>query len=169
MVEHLPCDEGIRLLLTPNRSLSWQGSVRVWLALCGVSLLVASLMTWLGAWVVLPFAGLELAAVGAGLYYAARKCRQQEVLEIVGDNLRLEKGRYRKEAEWEMPKRYTRVYIDSPKHPWVPQKLTLSHRDTEVVLANFLNIDDSAKLVSILEGQGLTIQRRREPYTGLWF
>ncbi|MEX0606195.1 MAG: DUF2244 domain-containing protein [Marinobacter sp.] len=169
MVEYLPCDAGIRLLLTPNRSLSWQDSVRVWLALCGVSLLIVSLMVWLGAWVVLPFAGLELVAVGAGLYYTARKCRQQEVLEIVGDNLRLEKGRYRKEAEWEMPRRYLRVQIDVPRHPWTPQKFFLTYRGTEVSLANFLNVDDARELLGILESQGLPIERRRQEYTGFWF
>ncbi|WP_152207750.1 DUF2244 domain-containing protein [Marinobacter changyiensis] len=169
MVEQLQCDNGLRLLLTPNRSLSWRANIRIWLALCAVSLLIVIGMLWLGAWVVLPFAGLELTALGAALYYTARKCQQQEVLLISADTLHLEKGRYRKEFEWDMPKRYTRVFIDSPKHPWVPLKLTLSHRDTEVDLANFLNIDDSAKLVGLLEGQGLTVQRRREPYTGLWF
>lgn len=169
MVEQIQCDNGIRLLLTPNRSLSWRATVWIWLALCTVSLLIVVGMIWLGAWVVLPFAGLELTALGAGLYYTAWKCQQQEVLSISADNLHLEKGRYHKETEWDLPKRHTRVYIDSPKHPWVPQKLTLSHRDTEVNLANFLNIEDSAKLLGILEGQGLAIQRRQQPYTGLWF
>jgi len=126
-------------------------------------------MIWLGAWVVLPFAGLELAAVGAGLYYTARKCRQQEVLEIVGDNLRLEKGRYRKEVEWEMPRRYLRVHIDVPRHPWTPQKFFLAYRGTEVSLASFLNVDDAKKLLGILESEGLLIERRRHEYTGFWF
>ncbi|WP_166268141.1 DUF2244 domain-containing protein [Marinobacter caseinilyticus] len=169
MVKHLQCNDGVRLLLTPNRSISWRAAIKVWLALCAVSLTVVVGMIWAGAWVVVPFAGLELTALGAALYYTARKCQQQEVLSISADTLHLEKGRYRKEIEWDMPKRFTRVYIDSPKHPWVPQKLTLIHRDTEVALANFLNIDDSAKLVSILESQGLNVQRRRELHTGLWF
>lgn len=169
MVEHLPCNEGIRLLLTPNRSISWRGVVRVWLGLVTVSLAVAVGMALAGAWVVLPFAGLELTALAAALYYTARKCQRQEVLVIAPESLRLEKGRVRKEAEWELPRRSTRVHVDPADHPWTPARFYLMHRDVAVSLASFLNVEDSEKLLGILESQGLTIERGAQPFSGFWF
>lgn len=161
MVEKLPWDQGARLRLTPNCSLSWRNTVRIFAAMCGLSLIIVTGMIIAGAWVVLPFAGLELSALGAAFYYTQRQCRRQEVLELTGDTLRLEKGLYVKEQEWEMPWRYARVYMDMPRHPWTPPKLSIMYRGEEVGLARFLNLDDTRKLVDWLESKGLRIERRR--------
>ncbi|BES70182.1 hypothetical protein RE428_12000 [Marinobacter nanhaiticus D15-8W] len=168
MVQHYRGVNGSRLLLTPNRSLSWQGNVCIWLALCAVSAVIVTGMFLLGAWVVLPFAGLELLAVAAGLYKTARKCRRLEVLRISPENLLLEKGVNRKEAEWNLPRRATRIYLVSSRHPWSPPKLFLMYRETEISLASFLNIEDTRILISILESQGILIERR-QPIVGFWF
>mgnify|MGYP003677110479 CR=1 FL=1 len=70
MITRLPSEEGIRLLLTPNRSISWRGIVLVWLGLVAVSMLVVVLMVFAGAWLVLPFAGIELTALAVGVSVA---------------------------------------------------------------------------------------------------
>lgn len=168
MVEHLRDEQGVRLLLTPNRSLSWPANVRIWLALCGLSLVIVTGMTMAGAWLVIPFAGLELVALAAAFYFTARHCRKREVLSISGETLRLEKGINRKQAEWELPRRYTRVHISHPRHPFTPPKLHLRHRDVEVSLGSFLNIEDAKTLLAILESQGLQMERARAPLS-YWF
>ncbi|WP_148863804.1 DUF2244 domain-containing protein [Marinobacter fonticola] len=168
MVQHIRNMDGSQLLLTPNRSMSWRGNIRIWLCLCLVSGLIASGMLWMGAWVVLPFAGLELLAVAAGFYRTARQCRRREVLRISPDTLRLEKGIDRKQAEWDLPRRATRIHLITPRHPWTPPKLLLLHRDTEVSFASFLNIDDTKRLIGILESQGILIERRQAT-EGFWF
>lgn len=161
MVKQLSAnDSTLRLLLTPNHSMSWHGNVRVLLAICAVSLLIVVGMVWAGAWVVLPFAGLELTALAAALYWTARNGQRQEVLVVTADRLRLEKGLYRKHAEWELPRDYTRVRLTEPRHPWTPPKLYLQHRDTEIELAHFLNLNDTQRLLQSLERLGLRIERR---------
>lgn len=160
MVEQREHNGGIRLLLRPNRSLSWRNSVRIWLGMCTLSLIIVTVTFLAGAWLVMPFAGLEVSALGAALYYTARQCRKQEVLDISPQSLHLEKGLYRKEAEWELPRQYTRIHVAIRRHPWTPPKLSLSHRDLDISLAAFLNIDDTRLLISILERQGLRIERK---------
>lgn len=160
MVRQLQHGNDIQVLLTPNRSFSWRGNVAILLSLCALMLVIVIGMIWAGAWLVLPFAGLELLALTAALYYTARKCQRQEVLVITGDTLRLEKGVYRKQAQWELPRRYTRVRLARPRHPWTPPQLYLNHRDTEVPLAPFLNLEDMNNLIGTLERSGLTIERR---------
>lgn len=160
MVRQLQHGDDIQVLLTPNRSFSWRGNVTILLSLCALMLVIVVGMIWAGAWVVLPFAGLELLALTAALYCTARKCQRQEVLIITADTLRLEKGIYRKQAQWELPRRYTRVQLTMPRHPWTPPKLHLSHRDTEVPLAPFLNLKDTNKLIETLEQGGFLVERR---------
>ncbi|MFE8072555.1 DUF2244 domain-containing protein [Marinobacteraceae bacterium S3BR75-40.1] len=159
MVRHVSDQNGIRLILTPNRSLGWPGNVLVWAGIAAVSLGVAVGMSAVGAWPILPFAGLELAALAGGFYYTARHCFRQEVLVLSPRTLRLEKGRYRKEAEWNLPRHSSRIYLNEPHHPWEPPRLFLKHRETEVPLAAFLNLHDVEALVTTLEYQGVPIQR----------
>lgn len=169
MVERLRQPGYTRLFLTPNRSLSWRGNVQLWFALCLLCLPITIVMALAGAWLVIPFAGLELAALAAGLYCTARACRKQEVLDISDQDLHLEKGHDRKESEWTLPRRYTRVHLIESAHPWVtPPKLFLTHRDTEVALAGFLNIDDTRELIAILEHHGLHFDIER-PVQTFWF
>lgn len=163
MVKQLQGNDTIRILLTPNRSLSWRGNLRFLLSLVVLSLVVMAGMVTVGAWVVLPFFGLELSALAGALYYTARRCRQQEVLVVEVERLRLEKGIYRKQAEWAWPRRYTRVLMEVPRHPWTPPALYLSHRDTRVALAPFLNLEDTRSLVRSLERLGFAIECRRQP------
>lgn len=160
MIKEEQQPEHLKLLMSPNRSMSWQGNVRILASLFALSGLIISAMLYVGAWPVVPFAGLELIAVTAALYYTALRCRQQEVLIIESDALRLEKGIYKLESQWELPRRYTRLVMTEPAHPWTPPALHLRHRETEVPLAPFLNVDDNARLVQALQRQGITIERR---------
>ncbi|MDI9244823.1 DUF2244 domain-containing protein [Marinobacter sp. CHS3-4] len=163
MVEQLPSDDGHRYLLTPNRSMSWAGNVRIWLALLGLTTVIVAGFTLIGAWVILPFAGLELAALAAGFYYTARQCQRQEVLLLGPDTIRLEKGMKRKEAEWEIPRQFSRVWQDEPRHPFTPPKLHLQFRNEEIPIGSFLNMDDTETLIAILQRYGILIQKRKKP------
>ncbi|OEY65387.1 DUF2244 domain-containing protein [Marinobacter sp. X15-166B] len=169
MVRHVRLKHGSRLLLTPNRSLSWRGNVRVWLALSSLSLGIAVAAAWAGAWVVLPFAGLELAALGYAIYYTAQQCQLQEVLDISTETLHLEKGRRYKQMEWDLPRQHTRVTLIEPPPPSVTRpRLVLIYRDLEISLASFLNSDDTRHLLATLRRLGIRIHVER-PTSAFWF
>lgn len=169
MIVRLPDEHGMRLLLRPNRSISWRALVRVWLGLVALTSVVVTGMTLIGAWLVIPFAGLELLAVGAGLWYTARKCSRQEVLTIGSDRLHLERGHQTKESEWEAPRQAVRIFLDPKPHLWAPERVWLCCRGEEVPLAEFLNPKDSRELVTVLESQGLRVVRRTPRYVGFGF
>lgn len=170
MVERLHCPEGFRLLLTPNHSLSWQGNIRIWLGLLAISAIIATGFSLAGAWVIIPFAGLELIALASAIYLTCRDCQRREVLTIGDADIHIEKGRLKKQSEWTLPKSYARVRLNAPAHPFTPAKLSIIHRDTDVPLGQFLNIDDTAILVNLLEARGVAIERREpDPQIGLWF
>ena len=160
MVERLPCPDGLRLQLTPNRSLSWRGNVGVWLCLFALSAAIATGFSLAGAWVIVPFAGLELIALAAGVYLTARACQRQEVLSVEGDDIHLAKGRLRKQEEWTLPRRYACLKIDRPAHPFTPPRLALAYRGNEVSLGTFLNMEDTEQLIALLENKGLLIERK---------
>lgn len=170
MITRLPSEEGIRLLLTPNRSISWRGIVLVWLGLVCVSLIVVTIMVLAGAWLVLPFAGIELTALAIGLYVAARKCWRQEVLEISTETVTLEKGRYHhRESQLALPRRYARVQLEPAPQEWAAPRLFLSHRNTRVPLGAFLNPADVEELVGLLASHGVRLEYPPTTYEGFWW
>ncbi len=169
MIERLSDSGGVRYRLTPNRSISWPALVRVWLGLVALSGSVALGMALAGLWLVIPFAGLELLAVGAGLWYTARKCARQEVITFGPSCIRLEKGHQYREAQWEWSRPSVRVLLDAEPHPWLREHVCLCVRGEEIPLADFLNPRESRELVTVLQSQGLPVSRRAREFAGVWF
>ncbi|HQR52186.1 MAG TPA: DUF2244 domain-containing protein [Burkholderiales bacterium] len=73
-----------------NDSLSRSDRHRVFCFIFGVSILIALAFTAMGAWPVLPFAGLEMAVLYAAFRYVDRHASDYECLEIDGDRVRIE-------------------------------------------------------------------------------
>jgi hypothetical protein len=63
---------GYRIVLSPNCSISWRELVLFYLATCLIALAVGLFFTLQGLWLVLPFSGLEMLALGAGLLPSMR-------------------------------------------------------------------------------------------------
>lgn len=169
MIERLSDSGGVRYRLTPNRSISWPALVRVWLGLVALTSIVVLGMTLAGAWLVIPFAGLELAAVGAGLWYTARKCSRQEVVAFGASRVILEKGHQHPEQSWDWARPAVRVLLEEKPHPWLRERVCLCCDGEEVPLADFLNPRDSRQLVALLESQGFPVRRRSRDIVGIRF
>lgn len=75
----------------PNCSLSLAGKVLVLSSLLIVSFGIAGVFAWLGAWPVLPFAGLEMLVVALAFYQVSCHERDYERITIEGDKVVLER------------------------------------------------------------------------------
>lgn len=69
----------------PNASLEPQGAMKLILALFFVSMLVCLVFFKLGAWLVLPFAGLELLALAYAFYSVLIRVHDYESIAIKDD------------------------------------------------------------------------------------
>ena len=84
-----------QFVVRPNRSLSWSGNKLFIATLAVVSFGIAGAFASVGMWMILPFAGLEMAALTLGLYLCSVKTRGCEVISIDGDHVQVEVGRNR--------------------------------------------------------------------------
>lgn len=82
---------GNQIILKPNNSISPEAGVRVVLALAGLIFLVAFGFTRIGAWLVLPFAGLELLAIAYAFYFMHLHSADFESITISDDVVVVEK------------------------------------------------------------------------------
>lgn len=85
-----PSQSDFTITARPNCSLSGKGRWGILFAVATVSFGIAVGFAWVGAWLVLPFAGLEVLLFGLALQVINRSAGDYEYIAINGDQLRLE-------------------------------------------------------------------------------
>lgn len=142
----------VRLVIGPNASMSAAMAVAFFAGISTVSLSIALALTVMGYWPVLPFAGLELAALGAALWVSVRRNGYREVIRLEPERLRLEVGyvsRVRRRCEpavFEIPRRYARVWLEQGPYRNSPTRLVLSGNGQCTELGRCLTDEERAAL-----------------------
>ena len=150
------------LVAQPNRSASWQLNKLVIVALIGWWTIIAGFFVFKGLWPIAPFAGLEVGGLAAALYYVCWKLQQRHVLHFRGAQLTVHKGAYYPKFSWHFARDAVSLSIEVQPHPWDPLKIFLCSREQYIPIGNFLNKDDSAKLLKLLRKQGLSVRNFSE-------
>ena len=83
------------MVARPNSSLTAKGRVYAVVIIAAISLAVALGFSLIGAWLVLPFAGIELLAIGYAFYYIHCHSQDYESIVIEGDQISVEKKSYK--------------------------------------------------------------------------
>lgn len=129
-----------RLIIGPNASMSPRQALLFFSGMCLICFGIATVFAVQGYWPVLPFAGLELLALGAALLVVLRRNRYREVLWFDGEHVRLECGTVGQGAglrcEW--PRSSTRVWLELGPHPSSPTQLVLACGPQRMVIGNCL-------------------------------
>jgi uncharacterized membrane protein len=108
-----PQEWSVRWQLKRNCSLAPRQLVLVYLALCGLSLGIGAGFWSLGALMVLPFAGVELLAVGAAMVVYARHAADNESIRLLPGRLVVERAFGRRVERVEFTPAWVRV---EPEH-----------------------------------------------------
>jgi uncharacterized membrane protein len=117
--------EAQRYTLRPNRSLDWRTTKGLFLGFALCMGLFSAYWVAQGAWLVLPFFGLELLVLGLGLYLSALACGRREVIEIDGAELRVLRGGRHLEHTERLPRYWTRVVLSTDPAGWYASRLWL--------------------------------------------
>ena len=137
-----------QVVIGPNASMTVRMAWLFMLSMGTVSLVIAGFFTLQGFWPVLPFAGLELAALGAALWVSLRRNRYREVIAFEDETIRIECGMLgggaRLQVDW--PRSSTRVLIEHGPHRNDPTRLVLTNRGRHLELGRCLIDDDRERL-----------------------
>ena len=102
---------GFSVLLKRNCSISPAGLARVFAFLVAVTLGIGIGFAAAGAWLVLPFAGIEVALLAAAFVASGRHAADYERIERAGERLTVEVASAGRTERHEMPACATRVRI----------------------------------------------------------
>ncbi len=103
-------------VLKRNCSISPGQLAQSYLAICGASLLVASYFTWQGAWLIMVFAVLEMAAVATAFVYFGRHATDRECIALNEAELVVELVRAEKISQFRLDPWRTRVAMPALRH-----------------------------------------------------
>lgn len=139
-----------RIVIGPNASMTPALAGWFLLAASLASFGISGLLACLGYWPVLPFAGLEVGALGAALWVALKRNRYCEVLSFDDDRLSIEFGMRGQgvRARIELPRTWTRVTLEKGMHRNSPTRLLLSCYGRNVPIAACLT-DEERELLAI--------------------
>lgn len=130
--------DSFRIVLSPNCSITWRELLMFYLFTCVIAIAVGLFFTLQGMWMVLPFSGLEMLALGIGLYVTSRKVYRKEVITLDPDRTRIEKGVQRVAQSWEFETPWVRI-IDEPTGARNPaRKLAIGMHGAVVEVGSFL-------------------------------
>jgi uncharacterized membrane protein len=137
-IEKVQSGDSYRFVLSPNCSISWRELVAFYLLTCVVALAVGLFFSLQGLWLVLPFSGLEMMALGIGLYVTSRRVYRREVITLDQNLTRIEKGVRRVHQRWEFRTPWVRVIDECPNDRSAVRMLAISESGESVEVGSFL-------------------------------
>jgi uncharacterized membrane protein len=137
-VSKFDSSDSFRFVLSPNCSISWRELVLFYIFTCVVALAIGIFFTLQGLWLVLPFSGLEMLALGFALYLTSRKVNRKEVITLDQRRTRVEKGVQRIDQSWEFETPWIRLIDD--------RKLAIGSHGNYVEVGEFLDKSEKDRL-----------------------
>jgi len=132
-------------IVEPNRSLSWRQCKLLFLFLAGCVASVASFFAALGAWLVLPFMGLEILLIGCGIYAQSCCAHRKEIIRI--DPFQVEVRDSRKPQPLKsFPTAWLKIIQIRDRGGWYPSRLLIGSRGEFLEIGKNLVEDERESL-----------------------
>lgn len=148
-----PGNAECRIVIRPDRSLNW-GQSLTFLGVMAATLGIISLgLSILGYWLVLPFAGLELALLAWCSWRVAKGGMRCEVVSLNAEEVRVEKGLSGCGGPVDTvsyPRAWARVELREGGS-WYPRRLRLGASGIWTELGSFLAEGEKRRLARRLE------------------
>ena len=152
-------DNGVTTIaLLPNRSASWEQTRLVLWLLCGTTLAIGVFWTFVGAWLVLPFSGIEAALVAYVLYRVSYLTYQRQVITCSADHVLVQTGGHFPKRSWTLERARTHLSVTDARHPLDAVGLRIVDGNHSIELGAFLNRDDKALALRALKSAGLYVR-----------
>ncbi|CAB1277548.1 DUF2244 domain-containing protein [Candidatus Nitrosacidococcus tergens] len=142
----IPDENKYQFTLRPNNSLSWRGMRNVILIVAATLSTISIGFSLLGLWLIFPFAGLEIIALGTGFYLCANRAQYREIITIDQDDIKILRGRKKLEEIWKFHRYWTKIRVNLPAHEWYMSRLMIGSHGNEVEIGSFLTEDERQRL-----------------------
>jgi len=137
--------EGLRVLVRPNRSLSLRAMVVLFAGIAAFVITIGIGFSLVGAWLVLPFAGLEVAVVGAVLYLLFRHADDHDLIIIRHDRVTVVRRQGGRERHEEFQRYWVKVQLERGRS-WYPSRLSIGSHGRFVAIGTGISEEERRAL-----------------------
>lgn len=141
-----------RFELRPNRSLSNTETLAFFALTCAVSFSIAIGFLLLGAWMVLPFAGAEMALMGAVLYLVAMRSGECETVTVREQTVHVARFGPGASRSWTFQRHWVQIRLEPSFYRWYAKRLKIVSHGRELEIGKMLNEDERCELAETLRG-----------------
>ena len=134
------------ITLSPNSSLT--GIYRI-IFLASISFIcvgIAAVFYFFGAYLILPFAGIEIAILLIAFYLSFKWSSRKELIYISQEVVKIEKGTHKAEYLWEEFRTFTSFIIENDANKLL--RLSFRSKGDDVIVGDFLNEEDKSILIN---------------------
>lgn len=146
-VDTAQSDQHAQIILYPHRPLNVKANRCLMYCIAGLTLAIAISFALQGAWLILPFAGGEIAILFYVMHRVLQSCHRMEIIRVESDSVTVEQGSAGPEKIWTCQRFFTRVIVQQPSHPWYPIRVFIRGRGSETEVGAFLNEDEKKQLI----------------------
>ena len=161
MVEKRIDTDKTTIILTPNRSASWNEIKWVLIAMASFVMVIAIAWSFVGAWVVLPFAGFEITLLTILMIKVNRFTHQQQVITFAQRQISVETGVESPQSRFDFERSSALLNVTEPEHSMDKVKLQLSDQHSSMELGAFLNQQDCQLAREELKSAGLFVSSNK--------
>ena len=141
-----------QIVIRPNRSLSFRGMVWLFLAYLGLMAVIGLGFLGAGAWMVLPFAGVEAVLIFLIFYFVVyRHTNDHELVIIEGETVSVISQKGSSQSHHEFPRYWAKLKLERDEYSWYPSRLKLGCYGRLVEIGSGLGEQDRQVLAKKLK------------------
>lgn len=149
--------DDIILTLQPNRSANWQQTKIVILVMATFVMLIALAWSVVGAWVILPFAGLEVTLLAFLMYRVSYSTYQKQIISIQNQQVIFQAGVYYPKRYIQFNRDHLTIKTTSPDTVYDHTQVVFESPQQKVEVGAFLNQLDRELMLTHLKNAQLYI------------
>ena len=130
------------IVIAPNCSLSVRGAVLFFLSACAPCFGIAGLLTFLGFWPVLPFAGLEMLLLGAALRISLARRHHRQTIVVSESEVAVQSTIGKIHSEVVFPRHWAQVKLRRSTSRLHPSRLAIESHGRQCAVGDFLTEDE---------------------------
>ena len=138
------------IVAKPNHSSTWRQNLWLLAALAVPSLGAGIGFALMGAWPILPLAGLELSVLAGALYWVNWKLEYRHVIRLTDELVTVDKGYFVPKRSWRFSRPHSALRVVPEHHHWQGPELSVHDRMSETRVGDFLNREETLQLLSLL-------------------
>ena len=116
-----------------------------------ICLTIGLRFAYMGYWMILPFAVIDVVAVGLILTLLMRRHAYVEKIRIGADHLVIRHVQRKNRCRWQFPLHWVQVRLASPTHEWYAHRLLLGSKGEWVEIGQCLTDSERKSLAGALK------------------